>query len=296
MRLGARNTLIMGALCLLLGTVCAVHGINVEIRNSTVHTFKNIDAGKITVSPLSRLGGPGNINGNLQVEGWLYPDYEGTFDMYVDGNVTFKTGSVFYTRMDGGPQVSVLVATGAVSGESSVILDNSLVPNSVRIINAVSMNDYTGFVMSAGQADTHQLETDLPNGDLLITDIATDSDSDQMPDTWEQDYSLDEGDPGDAGLDGDSDTQLNVEEYIAGTLPNSPTSYFQVVNYTHEGEVIVFDSVVGRTYSLEYTTNLLTGTWVDAGEPPQAGTGKKVEWSFVPAGGEAKYRLKVELD
>ena len=50
----------------------------------------------------------------------------------------------------------------------------------------------------------------------------SDSDSDGMPDGWEQDHGLDPQDPSDANLDKDADGFTNFEEYQGGTDPNDP--------------------------------------------------------------------------
>jgi hypothetical protein len=49
-----------------------------------------------------------------------------------------------------------------------------------------------------------------------------DSDSDGMPDWWEERHGLDSADPSDAALDPDGDGLSNLAEYRAGTDPNSP--------------------------------------------------------------------------
>jgi hypothetical protein len=52
-----------------------------------------------------------------------------------------------------------------------------------------------------------------------ITQDLNDTDSDGMPDTWEQRYGFDPYDPSDAILDADQDGVTNLEEYQAGSNP-----------------------------------------------------------------------------
>ena len=61
----------------------------------------------------------------------------------------------------------------------------------------------------------------VPQGCLFRTMGTVDSDSDGMPDWWEEMYSLDPSDPSDAALDPDGDVIPNLAEYLAGTSPRS---------------------------------------------------------------------------
>ncbi len=54
------------------------------------------------------------------------------------------------------------------------------------------------------------------------SELAVDSDSDGMPDIWEEAYSLNPDDPSDAEGDADNDGLTNLREYQLGTLPNNP--------------------------------------------------------------------------
>jgi hypothetical protein len=57
-----------------------------------------------------------------------------------------------------------------------------------------------------------------------ITADLNDTDSDGMPDAWEEQYQLDPKDPSDASLDADDDGVSNLNEYKRGTDPLSPSS------------------------------------------------------------------------
>jgi len=54
---------------------------------------------------------------------------------------------------------------------------------------------------------------------ISLESIYADTDSDGMPDSWEDEFSLDKNNPADAATDKDSDNLTNLEEFIAGTNP-----------------------------------------------------------------------------
>ena len=67
-------------------------------------------------------------------------------------------------------------------------------------------------------------------------------------------------------LDADGDHFSNAEEAIAGTGLNDPGSVFKVAG-VHQPAMITFSSVVGRTYNVHTTTNLVTTNWLHLSGP-----------------------------
>ena len=91
---------------------------------------------------------------------------------------------------------------------------------------------------------------------VLTVDTATaDGDVDGMYDSWETNHfgsteaSLPSGDP-------DEDGSVNKDEFIAGTLPLEPSSFFRI-DQTQDSE-ITWATVPGRTYSVYWTDDLET--------------------------------------
>ena len=83
----------------------------------------------------------------------------------------------------------------------------------------------------------------------------------------------DSGDAADAA-DPDGDGWTNLDEYIAGTGPNDPASLFKIAQLqAGDGEfTITFPSALGRTYTVERSYTLETGSWVALpGETPGTG-------------------------
>jgi hypothetical protein len=123
--------------------------------------------------------------------------------------------------------------------------------------------DWTG--MSAG---IHTLEC-LFNGDGLNLEASryiritltgqADSDGDGLPDFWENQFGLNPtnaaGDDGPLG-DLDGDHFSNQSEYLASTDPADPDSLLKIVDLAGAGRIISWQSVPGRNYQVQVTTNL----------------------------------------
>lgn len=80
-----------------------------------------------------------------------------------------------------------------------------------------------------------------------------DGDADGMYDVWETNHfgSTEGALP---GVDPDGDGSVNSNEFIAGTLPGDPASYFRIEGF--EGGELVWALAPGRAYSVYWTDNL----------------------------------------
>jgi hypothetical protein len=121
-----------------------------------------------------------------------------------------------------------------------------------------------------------------------------DSDSDGMPDYWEQNFGLSSTDGSDRNLDPDGDTMSNWQEYVAGTDPANPLSYLRVNRLTlTNGARMEFVAVSNLTYTVEFTDRLGAVFWDKLVDIPAYPT-NRVETVNDPEGTPRRfYRLVV---
>ncbi len=93
------------------------------------------------------------------------------------------------------------------------------------------------------------------------TDLAIDTDGDDMPDYWESAYGLAPDNAADAVLDGDNDERDNLNEYIANTVPTNGLSYF-VANLLAASGELDWDQRPERYYNVFERADLLSGSWI----------------------------------
>ena len=99
---------------------------------------------------------------------------------------------------------------------------------------------------------TWNQKTQVGSGGIIAEDI----DSDGMPDEYERIYNLKVDRP-DANEDPDNDGMTNIEEFRAGTVPNSSNSIFRVSGArTLSGETsLTWQPASGKTYRLMGTSS-----------------------------------------
>ncbi|MGD9613747.1 MAG: hypothetical protein AB7V22_12710, partial [Kiritimatiellia bacterium] len=132
-------------------------------------------------------------------------------------------------------------------------------------------SDYTWF----GATPTNWSLAGIPEGDLEITERTGDSDADSLPDCWEYDYFSSRTDADPYG-NGDDDTALNWEEWLAGTDPKDGDSLLRILSVaaqTSTNPVVTWAAVSGRTYSIYRASGDVAGPYARiasgiAGESP----------------------------
>lgn len=210
---------------------------------------------------------------------------------------TSLTGQTFATLYSGGAGdgfASTLLTASSLEGQSfAVLFQGGLGDGSdVRLLPSTSL---TGqqlsvlFVGGAGDGHSKHQEADL------FGDYFADSDSDGMPDGWENTHGLNPFDPSDAALDSDDDNISNLDEYLADTDPTDPHSYFWVharLDAFGNPEVY-YPTSANRYYLLETSPDL--EDWTEQGVFTQ-GTGGEVSQSLPNAGTKHFGRIIVRED
>jgi hypothetical protein len=125
--------------------------------------------------------------------------------------------------------------------------------------------------LGAGRHELVALGTDgsgksLASGPVTIeVQGEADTDGDGMPDGWEVTHGLVVGIDDSQG-DGDGDGMVNIDEYVAGTLPDDSTSYLKIervggVAGGGEAPTISFQGLAGKSYGVQWAEALPGGVW-----------------------------------
>jgi hypothetical protein len=204
-----------------------------------------------------------------------------------DGAVVYLNGQeVVRDNMAGGAINYGTLASTTVGGAAEdtfytfVVSPSAMVPGT----NVMAVEIHQKTLDSTDLSFAARLE-----GILSVDPALLDGDADGMPDGWEVEH-LGSTEAGLPEIDSDGDGVLNVQEAIAGTLPNDDTSFFRIEQITPIG--LSWTAVPGRTYSVDWTedlqqpfTQIVSGLTV--GSYP-------IHPSPSPSGNY--YRLRVELE
>ncbi|HEY6169837.1 MAG TPA: Calx-beta domain-containing protein, partial [Verrucomicrobiae bacterium] len=116
----------------------------------------------------------------------------------------------------------------------------------------------TNLLLFAGDGNGH---TNPPS--FFLTVLA-DTDSDGIPDVYENAHGMNPNDPGDAAMDFDGDGLSNLQEYLAGTDPNDPQNFLQIISVTLSGAdaQVSFTSIAGKLYRVERSDDVAGGMWI----------------------------------
>ena len=185
-------------------------------------------------------------------------DYSGLDLVVDDGNRTnIRSG---FSHFSGEPAERTPSQVNINDRRRFVILNGQPGPNQWEVLYI--SNDF-----SNRDADTVREIIDsvtAPGSDPVIDLSTLDSDEDGLNDAFEIANQLDPNDAADAEIDSDQDGFTNREEFLAGTLPNDPTSRLAITTVLASSTEIGlrWESVVGVRYQVETSDNLASPDWI----------------------------------
>jgi uncharacterized repeat protein (TIGR01451 family) len=250
------------------------------------HTFT--EAGTYTVQLI--VSGPVGVSTNTKSGYIIVTNFVPTADLVIT-----KTGSPNPVTVSQNLTYSLAVTNLGPSAATSVVVTDAL-PASVTFVSAVpsqgtcatngagvvicnlgslsiSSNATISIIVTANTSKIltntatvagAQFDSNTANNTATaFTTVPVDADDDGIADEWEVAHGLNPTDPNDANADPDGDGMTNLQEFHAGTDPNSATSVLEITETQQIGDdfVINFDTVSGKNYKIEYTDDIVSGIW-----------------------------------
>jgi hypothetical protein len=129
------------------------------------------------------------------------------------------------------------------------------------------------------------------SGNNCIREVSPDTAGIGIPDWWQLKYF---GYIGiDPNADPDQDGMSNIAEFWAGTDPTNPASVFKVVNVSINGAGtrISWNSVPGKSYTVEYSHDLLTWNMIGNPVPGDGGVVSFADPATIQQTGGRFYRI-----
>jgi uncharacterized repeat protein (TIGR01451 family) len=128
----------------------------------------------------------------------------------------------------------------------------------------------------------------------LVVSVALDSVGDGIPNWWRQLYFGGYGTRTNAlsaaNADPDNDGFTNLQEFLAGTHPRNAASALRV-----RDSLVTFDTVTNKLYRVEFTNDLLAGSWSNLTTSAVIGTGTAVTIPDPGASDQSRRFYRVRL-
>jgi hypothetical protein len=188
---------------------------------------------------------------------------------------------------DGSNHLALAWADDA-DNEEEVRIERSTDTATWQVVGSVAPN-LTTFLDAGASVDTkyyYRVQAKNGSGISPYSNLASgarragsvvDTDNDGMADDWEIAHGLVVG-VNDAAEDADRDLLSNLQEYLAGTDPQSSTSRLSLQISTPFANLVSleFAAVSNKSYSLQTRASLLSGEWLRLQDVPSAPTNRSI--------------------
>lgn len=205
----------------------------------------------------STTGTTGGVNG--APDGFLN-GYSGTAGTDLDTGAVYATGLEDYNANKDRDEFNAM-------GEDGSIQINNTFP--LEAVIPAEAEDVVLIITGQGIGGSESVVV----SEILFSTSNTlgDADNDGIPDDYEIANGLDPFDPGDKHLDLDGDGRSNIQEFLAGTIANDPSSFLGITEFdlSNNRFSATWQSVPGRTYVIQSSLDLETWTNL-GGEIPAA--------------------------
>jgi autotransporter-associated beta strand protein len=252
-------------------------------------------SGALTVNNGGTLAGTGSVSRTATVAsgGAIAPGNGGAGTLTLSGGLALGNGAVLNMELVGTTTSDKLAVSGAFSATGTTTINLAALGSfagsgTYPLITGASGISAANFAIGATPAG--YVCTLSASGGTLNATVMTQQESWRLANFG---TTANSGNAAD-GADPDGDGLTNAQEYAAGTNPNSAASALRIGQVQASGNDIVvsFATVVGKSYSVERSDTLQSGSWTPV-QSGIAGTGSTVQVTDTNAAAQTRRFYRV---